>query len=276
MMQHILPHFTIFSQYRVNWPAVALGVLGALIGLGISFVIDWLAQALVPEAFDTASGRASDELGSDFFGFASTWLSSHDEQRSEQSVWLPAVALAIAGAALAAGCAMRFGLTRQGGFALGFCVVLLALCAIDLRHKLLPDLLTLPLLWAGLLVNLTHAFAPLPAAIVGAVVGYGLLWLLFLPARVLRMKEGIGLGDFKLYAAVGAWMGLGAMPQIFLLSLVMAAVVMFAARLLARDPAGGLHALGPFIVGAAAVTLFLGVHVEIPWLAAHPALLPAV
>ncbi|ARL04275.1 prepilin peptidase [Burkholderia pseudomallei] len=275
MMQHILAHFTIFSQYRINGFAVALGVLGALIGLGVSFAVDSLAQALVPDAFD-AAGRGADELGSDFSGFVSTWPSSHDDQRDEQSVWLPAVALAIAGAALGAGCAMRFGLTRQGGLALAFCVVLLVLCAIDLRHKLLPDLLTLPLLWAGLLVNITQAFAPLPAAIVGAVVGYGLLWLLFLPARVLRMKDGIGLGDFKLYAAVGAWMGLGAMPQIFLLSLVMAAVVMLAARLLARDPAGGLHALGPFIVGAAAVTLLLGVHVEIPWLAAHPALLPAV
>ncbi|MFQ6687088.1 A24 family peptidase, partial [Bordetella pertussis] len=93
---------------------------------------------------------------------------------------------------------------------------LLALAWIDLEHSLLPDAVTLPLIWAGLLVNLDGALAPLPLAVLGAVAGYLFLWVIFHFFRLLTGRDGMGHGDFKLMAALGAWLGLGALPWLLL------------------------------------------------------------
>jgi len=121
-------------------------------------------------------------------------------------------------AALFALCAWRFGPTPIALCAMGLCAALLALAWIDLRTSLLPDAITLPLAWVGLLVNLGGALAPLPLAVLGAVVGYAFLWLLFHMFRLLTGREGMGYGDFKLLAALGAWFGLAALPGLLLVA----------------------------------------------------------
>ncbi len=102
---------------------------------------------------------------------------------------------------------------------------LLALACIDFDTQLLPDSITLPLLWAGLLANTFGTFVPLPAAVLGAAAGYLLLWGVYHAFRLLTGKEGMGYGDFKLLAALGAWMGWQALPLIIILSSLVGAVV---------------------------------------------------
>ena len=103
--------------------------------------------------------------------------------------------------------AFALGPTWQTVAALGFAWTLLALTLIDLDHKLLPDSLTLPLLWAGLLVNVAGLFAPLSSSVIGAAAGYLALWSVYKLFKLVTGKEGMGYGDFKLLAAIGAWVG---------------------------------------------------------------------
>lgn len=102
---------------------------------------------------------------------------------------------------------------------------LLTLAVIDLREMLLPDLLTLPLLWLGLLVNSHALFVPLPDAVWGAALGYLFLWGVFWLFKALTGREGLGYGDFKLLAAIGAWLGWHALPSILLVSACVGALV---------------------------------------------------
>ncbi|WP_346825391.1 prepilin peptidase [Serratia inhibens] len=119
-------------------------------------------------------------------------------------------------AALCAGlAALPFGMPLlQRLMLLPVAAVLLALAFIDRRYRLLPDRLTLPLLWAGLMVNRQGYFTSLPEAVSGAVVGYLSLWLLNAAYRRRHQRDGIGQGDFKLLAALGAWVGWSALPML--------------------------------------------------------------
>eukprot|EP00887_Chlorella_sp_A99_P004482 scaffold43.g4482.t1 len=105
---------------------------------------------------------------------------------------------------------------RYDQIAMILSAALLALAWIDLESRLLPDALTLPLAWAGLLVNLGDGFTPLPLAVLGAVAGYGFLWIVFHACRLCTGREGMGYGDFKLLAALGAWFGIEALPTLLL------------------------------------------------------------
>ncbi|MGO3740888.1 prepilin peptidase [Kerstersia sp.] len=128
--------------------------------------------------------------------------------------------LLLGAVALAALCAWRFGM-NWGALCMLLCLwVLLLLAVIDARDMLLPDSLTQPLLWAGLLFNLASGWVPLSHALLGAVAGYGCLWLLFHGFRLVTGREGMGYGDFKLLAALGAWVGLAALPQLILMAAV--------------------------------------------------------
>lgn len=102
---------------------------------------------------------------------------------------------------------------------------LIALVMIDLDHQLLPDSLTLPLLWLGLMVNLEDTHALLSDAVIGAAVAYASLWLVFQLFRLLTRKEGMGYGDFKLFAVFGAWLGWQMLPQILLVSSLVGALI---------------------------------------------------
>ncbi|MFS2117525.1 prepilin peptidase, partial [Herbaspirillum frisingense] len=121
--------------------------------------------------------------------------------------------------------AWRFGLGATGLAVMLCSAFLIALAFIDADTMLLPDDLTLPLLWLGLLVNLNHRLVALPDAVLGAAAGYGVLWLIFWIFKLVTGKDGLGYGDFKLMAALGAWLGWQALPLVLLLASVMGALL---------------------------------------------------
>lgn len=152
----------------------------------------------------------------------------------------------------------RFGAGWPAIAAFGLCATLIALAFIDARTHLLPDSITLPLMWAGLLLNLGGTFVSLSDAVIGAVVGYLFLWAVYWGFRLLRGKEGMGYGDFKLLAALGAWFGWEALPQIILISALTGSIVgllALARGRLARDEA---LPFGPYLAIAGLCSLFLG------------------
>jgi leader peptidase (prepilin peptidase)/N-methyltransferase len=162
------------------------------------------------------------------------------------------------GGALAAAAIWHFGATPHGVAACGLLWALLALTMIDFDTQLLPDGITLPLLWAGLIVNLRSTFAPLPDAVIGAVAGYLSLWTIYWVFKLIRGKEGMGYGDFKLLAALGAWLGWQLLPVIVLLSSVVgAAIGMTLIVFKGRDHSIPM-AFGPFLAIAGAIALFFG------------------
>ncbi len=168
----------------------------------------------------------------------------------------PAVEL-IAGV-LAALAIWRFGATWQGLAACVLCWSLIALTFIDADTQLLPDDITLPLLWAGLLVNLGGVFVPLSEAVIGAVAGYLSLWAVYWAFKLIRGKEGMGYGDFKLLAALGAWLGWKVLPAIVLLSSVVGALLGLALIALRRHERAAPLPYGPYLAIAGAVALFAG------------------
>ncbi|WP_110668677.1 prepilin peptidase [Salinicola halophilus] len=155
---------------------------------------------------------------------------------------------------------------------LGACLTLLALAVIDWRTQLLPDALTLPLLWAGLLYQLLLNPLMLTSGVLGAVAGYLSLWSVYWSFKLTTGKEGMGYGDFKLMAALGAWLGWQSLPLLLLLSAGLGALVgiaLIAARRHQRDQP---LPFGPFIALAGWVVLLLGE----PLIGAYQALLLGV
>jgi len=135
---------------------------------------------------------------------------------------------------------------------------LLALTAIDFDTQLLPDDITLPLLWAGLLFNLSGTFTNLHSAMLGAVFGYLALWSVFWLFKLATGKEGMGYGDFKLLAALGAWMGWQMLPLIILLSSAVGAVVGITLIVAARHGRNVPIPFGPYLAGGGLIALFWG------------------
>jgi leader peptidase (prepilin peptidase)/N-methyltransferase len=164
----------------------------------------------------------------------------------------------ILGAALALAAVWRFGVTWQAAAACVLLWTLTALTFIDFDTQYLPDSLTLPLVWAGLLANLFGLFVPLPTAVIGAVAGYLSLWTVYWLFKLIRGKEGMGYGDFKLLAALGAWLGWQMLPLIVLLSsIVGAAIGLMLIVFKGRDHSVPL-AFGPYLAIAGAIALFYG------------------
>ncbi|WP_258187562.1 prepilin peptidase [Trinickia symbiotica] len=176
--------------------------------------------------------------------------------RAPIGVRYPAVELA--SGALAALALFRFGPSGAALAAFGLCAALLAMSAIDIETRLLPDSLTLPLLWAGLIVNFADTFASLREAVAGAIVGYLFLWGVYWVFRFVRGIEGMGYGDFKLLAAIGAWLGWAALPQVVLISAVTGALVGLLATGLGRMRFQEPLPFGPFLAAGGAATLFCG------------------
>jgi len=156
-----------------------------------------------------------------------------------------------------AACAIaQYGATAAGLGAMLLTFFLIALAFIDLDTQLLPDDLTLPLLWLGLLFNLGGTFVPIADAVAGAMAGYGVLWSVFWLFKLVTGKEGMGYGDFKLLAALGAWFGWQALPSIILLSSAVAAVVGIALIVFARHRREVPIPFGPYLVGAGLLALY--------------------
>jgi leader peptidase (prepilin peptidase)/N-methyltransferase len=154
--------------------------------------------------------------------------------------------------------AWHFGPTEAAVAAIVFAWVLIALTGIDLDTQLLPDDITLPLLWGGLLINIGGVFTDLRSAVVGAIVGYLVLWSVYWIFKLLTKKEGMGYGDFKLLAAIGAWLGWQMLPLVILLSALVGAVVGICLIVFARHGKSVPIPFGPYLAGAGLIALLWG------------------
>ena len=172
------------------------------------------------------------------------------------SLRYPAVELATA--ILSGVTALHFGYSLQTVAALGFTWALIALFLIDFDHQLLPDSITLPLLWAGLLLSLFNLFVDSHTSIVGAIAGYLALWTIFHAFKLLTGKEGMGYGDFKLLGAIGAWVGWQSLPIVILFSSVVGAAIGITLILFKGRDHSQPMPFGPFLAAAGWMTLLWG------------------
>jgi leader peptidase (prepilin peptidase)/N-methyltransferase len=161
-------------------------------------------------------------------------------------------------AALSGYTAWRFGFSAATAGALILIWAMIALSFIDLDTFYLPDDITLPLLWAGLLFNVGGVFTDLSSAVIGAAAGYLALWLVFWAFKLATGKEGMGYGDFKLLAAIGAWLGWKVLPLVILLSSFVGAIVGVGLIVLARRGRNVPIPFGPYLAIAGIIALFEG------------------
>jgi leader peptidase (prepilin peptidase) / N-methyltransferase len=152
----------------------------------------------------------------------------------------------------------HFGSGIAGLSTLLFAYLLIAMTFIDADTQLLPDDLTFPLLWIGLLINLNGTFVPLSDAVVGAAAGYLSLWSIYWLFKLVTGKEGMGYGDFKLLAALGAWLGWKMLPVIILLSSLVGAIVGVSLILFARHGRNNPIPFGPYLAAAGMIALLYG------------------
>ena len=156
-------------------------------------------------------------------------------------------------------CGWHWGISTQALLWSGFSAALVTLTLIDWDTTLLPDDITLPLLWAGLIAAALHWTSPtLPDALWGAVAGYMSLWLVYWGFKLITGKEGMGFGDFKLYAALGAWFGWQALIPIILMASVIGAVIGIGMKFASSLREGGYVPFGPFLAGAGLTAMIVG------------------
>lgn len=160
--------------------------------------------------------------------------------------------------ALTAMIAWHFGFGPEAVGAMVLTWALIALTFIDLEHQLLPDNITIPLLWLGLSLNLFGIFTTLEASLIGAIAGYGTLWLVYQLFRLTTGKEGMGFGDFKLMAALGAWLGWQTLPMVILLSSAVGAVVGLVLVMVRNRDKNLPIPFGPYIALAGWIALLWG------------------
>ncbi len=152
----------------------------------------------------------------------------------------------------------KFGYSSITLFAWIFTFALIALTFIDFDTQLLPDDITLPLLWLGLLFNLNTGFTDLKSAVIGAVAGYLILWSIYWLFKLVTGKEGMGYGDFKLLATIGAWFGWQLLPAVILLSSVLGAVIGISLIIFTKRGRETPMPFGPFLAIGGIAALFLG------------------
>lgn len=153
--------------------------------------------------------------------------------------------------------ASRWGVSLRAGAAMLFVLFTLTLAAIDLKTRFLPDALTVPLLWIGLLANTREAFAPIDSAVFGCVIGYGIPWLLLRIAG--RQNENhVGFGDIKLISAFAAWLGLGSLLPVLLIASLAALIFIVARKAISNTKVTQPVAFGPFLALGGILTLLLG------------------
>ena len=156
-------------------------------------------------------------------------------------------------------CGVRWNLSATAAAWCAFSAVLVALTLIDWDTTLLPDDITLPLLWGGLIASALHWTAvPLSTAFWGAVAGYLSLWLVYWGFKLATGKEGMGFGDFKLFAALGAWFGWPALIPIILMASVIGAVIGIAMKFSTGLREGGYVPFGPFLAMAGLTAMIFG------------------
>lgn len=179
------------------------------------------------------------------------------ECRTRISVRYPLVEIFTA--IMSACVAWQFGYGLMMVAALVFVWALIVLAAIDIDTQLLPDDITLPLMWFGILFNMSGSgFVDLYSAVIGAVAGYLSLWTIYWIFKLVTGKEGMGYGDFKLLAAIGAWLGWSVLPLVILLSSLVGAVVGIGLIIAAKLNRNVMIPFGPYLAGGALIALFWG------------------
>jgi leader peptidase (prepilin peptidase)/N-methyltransferase len=168
-------------------------------------------------------------------------------------------------AAAAAVCAWRFGFGWEALMAIGLSFVLISISLIDVDHQIIPDSIVLPLLWVGLVMSLFHPLAGAQTlfigpqeAIIGAVAGYLSLWSVYQLFKLITGKEGMGYGDFKLLAALGAWLGWQALPTIILMSAVVGAIIGISMIVFRGRDRQLPIPFGPYLAAAGWITMLYG------------------
>ncbi|SDY09908.1 A24 family peptidase [Nitrosomonas sp. Nm33] len=149
-----------------------------------------------------------------------------------------------------------FGLTALA--ALLFIWAMIALTFIDFDRQLLPDAITLPLLWIGLLFNMDNGFIDIRSAIIGSVAGYLVLWTIYWSFKLTTGKEGMGYGDFKLLAAIGAWLGWQMLPLVILFSSFVGGIIGIMLIIIKKHQRNTTIPFGPYLAGGGLIALFWG------------------
>ncbi|MGN6389011.1 MAG: prepilin peptidase [Burkholderiaceae bacterium] len=270
-----------FAPPATLFPALAAGVIGLVIGSFLNVVIhrlpimmqresdNYVAQELgrpLPheERFNLMTPRSRCPHCAHPIGaaenipvFSYLWLRGKClECKAAISARYPAIELLTG--ALSAFLIWHFGSGPAGLATLLFAWLLIAMTFIDADTQLLPDDLTLPLLWCGLLVNLKGVFVPLDEAVIGAAAGYLALWSIYWLFKLATGKEGMGYGDFKLLSALGAWLGWKMLPVIVLLSSFVGAVAGIAMIVLSRRGRDNPIPFGPYLAAAGLLALLYG------------------
>ena len=176
----------------------------------------------------------------------------------------------ILGGALALVVAWRFGYSAALAFALVYVWVMLALTFIDLDTQLLPDDLTLPLMWLGLIANTFGVFTDLRSAVLGAAGGYLILWSVYWAFRLIAKKEGMGFGDFKLLAAIGAWTGWQVLPVAIVISAGLGAVIGSLVLWLSKQGSDTRIPFGPYLALGGVAGLLWGREAVTAWVGQFP------
>ena len=163
--------------------------------------------------------------------------------------------------------AYHFGFDWSCAGALLLTWALIALTFIDVDHQLLPDSITLPLLWLGISFNLLGRYTSLEASVIGAIAGYLSLWSVYQVFKLVTGKEGMGFGDFKLLAALGAWLGWSMLPSIILLSSLVCAIIGISLMLFRRHQSDIPIPFGPYLAAAGWIALIWGEPIKLAYLA---------
>jgi len=154
--------------------------------------------------------------------------------------------------------AWHFGFNLQTLFAVLLTWALICLSIIDLEHSLLPDDITLPFLWLGLACNIFGIFTDIYSSLIGAMLGYSVLWIIFMSFKIVTGKEGMGYGDFKLLSLLGAWFGWQYLPLVILLSSIAASLIGIAMIIFRGREKSAAFPFGPYLAIAGWVTLIWG------------------
>ena len=154
--------------------------------------------------------------------------------------------------------AWHFGFTLQALFAVLLTWALICLSIIDLEHSLLPDDITLTFLWLGLACNIFGIFTDIYSSLIGAMLGYSVLWIIFMSFKIVTGKEGMGYGDFKLLSLLGAWFGWQYLPLVILLSSIAASLIGIAMIIFRGREKSAAFPFGPYLAIAGWVTLIWG------------------
>ncbi len=267
------------------------GVFGLVVGSFLNVVIyrlpamlerDWRAQcaallnsataAAPAEKFNLATPRSTcPKCGHPIRAYENVPLFSYLLLRGRCSACGTKISLRyplieLATGILSAAVAWRFGYSAAGAFALLLSYALITLTVIDFDHQLLPDNITLPFVWLGLLLSVFAIFTDMQSSILGAVAGYLILWSVYQVFKWTTGKEGMGYGDFKLLALLGAWLGWQALPAIILLSSLVGAVVGISLIVFTRRDRRIPIPFGPYLAAAGWIYLLWGAQLNAAYL----------